>query len=294
MDENRLLNVNRNLALAIKGSRQFACGEFTVDLQIAHYTSDIGGFSTGLHHHEYYELATAVDGKMEYSDGDGCGFSRILKSKRPGWILIPSKLVHSRRVVSEKSTVLGIMFRVSAAKGAMLLRFNQILREREYLLENGESFKWLKMLDSELDRASSLRSKFLCNIIELTVIELFRASFQELFSLEEEISQQKLLPEMVSAHIDEHLNNEISLDSLAVRYHLSPRHLNRLFTAHFGVSPGQYLIRQRLKLCAHQLLNTDKQIKEIASDCGFKHQGYFIRQFLKHFNVRPSDYRKHG
>jgi AraC-like DNA-binding protein len=161
-------------------------------------------------------------------------------------------------------------------------------------LENGKSLKWLEIMDNELGQDLALRSEFLGNIMELIVLELLRASFEEFFSPRGSLSPKELLPEMISAYMDEHLNSEISLDSMALQYRVSPRHLNRIFRRHFGVPIGQYLIRQRLKLCAHQLLNTDKQIKEIAADCGFKHQGYFIRQFLKHFNIRPSQYRQHG
>ena len=293
-DEKLILNLNRKLALAIKELRQFQCGEFTVDLQIAHYTTNYGAFSTDWHHHEYYELAHVVDGTMDYSIGNGGDFVNSMNADKPGWLLIPAKLAHARSVASGESTVFSIVLRIVSKKSGMLSRFDQILRTKAYLLENGESLKWLGLMNNELGHDLALRSEFLGNIMEMTVLELFRASFAEFFLPQGSLYSKELLPEMISAYIDEHLNSDLTLDSLALRYGVSPRHLNRIFSRHFGIPLGQYLIRQRLKLCAHQLLNTDKQIKEIASDCGFKHQGYFIRQFFKHFSYLPSEYRQRG
>jgi AraC-like DNA-binding protein len=294
LNQSSALAVNRSLARAIRDSRQFKCGEITVDVLVAHYTHDIGGYSTGLHQHDCFELAHVVDGAMEYRIGNGGDFVNTLNAKIPGWVLMPPTLVHSRRVRSRHSTVLGIMLKMTAANGATALRINQALRTCNYRQKCPESLTWLKSLDAELGRGAALLPERLGNIIELIVLELFQAFFPDLFSAKEAVSQKALLPDMISAYMDEHLNHEISVDSLAAMYHLSPRHLGRVFTGHFGISPGQYLIRQRLKLCAHQLLNTDKQIKEIAADCGFTHQGYFIRQFLRHFGTRPSDYRLRG
>ncbi len=294
MDEKLVLSLNRKLVLAIKELRQFKCGEFTVDLQIAHYTTNSCGHYTQLHHHEYYELAYVPEGTMEYRIGNGGDFVHSMNANKPGWLLIPAKLAHVRGVTSGESTAFAIVLRIASNKSGMLSRFDQILRTKAYLLENGESFKWLGLMNNELGHDLALRSEFLGNIMEMIVLELFRASFAEFFLPQGSLYSNELMPEMIAAYIDEHLNSDLTLASLAARYRVSPRHLNRIFSSHRGIPLGQYIIRQRLKLCAHQLLNTDKQIKEIASDCGFKHQGYFIRQFLKHFNFLPSEYRQHG
>lgn len=294
MDEKLVLSLNRKLALAIKELRHFKCGEFTVDLQIAHYTANFCGHYTKLHHHEYYELAYVLDGTMEYCIGNGAEVVNLMKADNPRWQLLPAKIMHLRRVISAESTAFAIVFRIASQKTDLLARFNQILRKKNYLLENGESLKWLGLIDHELEHDLVLRAEFLGNIMEMIVLELFRASFAEFFLHKESLSSKELMPEMIVAYIDEHLNSDLTLASLAARHRVSPRHLNRIFSRHCGIPLGQYLIRQRLKLCAHQLLNTDKQIKEIASDCGFKHQGYFIRQFLKHFSFLPSEYRQRG
>jgi AraC-like DNA-binding protein len=294
MDEKLVLSLNRKLVLAIKELRQFKCGEFTVDLQIAHYTTNSCGHYTQLHHHEYYELAYVPEGTMEYRIGHGAKVVNFMKADNPRWQLIPAKIMHLRGVISAEATVFAIVFRIASAKTDLLARFNQILCEKAYLLENGQSLKWLRLIDHELEHDLALRAEFLGNIMEMIVLELFRASFAKFFLPNESLSSNELMPEMIAAYIDEHLNSDLTLASLAARYRVSPRHLNRIFSSHRGIPLGQYIIRQRLKLCAHQLLNTDKQIKEIASDCGFKHQGYFIRQFLKHFNFLPSEYRQHG
>lgn len=72
----------------------------------------------------------------------------------------------------------------------------------------------------------------------------------------------------------------------------SESHFMKLFKELTGVSFTAYLISYRLELAANQLMDTDLNVIEIASNCGFHNHSYFTRAFAKKYGVTPSQYRK--
>ena len=51
----------------------------------------------------------------------------------------------------------------------------------------------------------------------------------------------------VPLHIEQHFDDELSLDVLSAGAHYAPFHFHRAFSAYVGVSVGQYV--QRMRLC---------------------------------------------
>ncbi len=76
---------------------------------------------------------------------------------------------------------------------------------------------------------------------------------------------------------------------------LSGRHLNRIFRARFGVTPGRYFDDRRANYARDHLLNTSDSIKEIALSLGFVHLSQFSNWFSRHEGCPPSTFRtRHG
>jgi len=83
-----------------------------------------------------------------------------------------------------------------------------------------------------------------------------------------------------------------TLESLAARAHYSPDHLVRLFKRHFGVTPGEFVIRCRIEEAQRLLLFTGQSVGAIAARLGYSDAGYFSRQFTARVGLPPSSYRK--
>lgn len=93
--------------------------------------------------------------------------------------------------------------------------------------------------------------------------------------------------------IGQHLDEEISLESLSDTFCISKFHFHRLFTAFTGLSLQQYIRWLRLKRAAHQLLiSKDQSIINIAINAGFESHEAFSRAFKKACGLSPSQYRK--
>jgi AraC family transcriptional regulator len=95
----------------------------------------------------------------------------------------------------------------------------------------------------------------------------------------------------IERHIDEHL----TLDSLAAVACFSPFHFHRVFTACTGESLYQFILRLRLEKAAGQILqNPRKSITAVALDCGFASSAAFARAFRAGFGTTASAWRSSG
>jgi AraC-like DNA-binding protein len=91
--------------------------------------------------------------------------------------------------------------------------------------------------------------------------------------------------------IETHSASEISLDDMACEACLSPYHFLRTFQLLTGVTPHQYVLRQRLRNAATRLAMRrgvqPGSILAIALDCGFGDVSNFNRTFRAEFGVSP-------
>lgn len=104
------------------------------------------------------------------------------------------------------------------------------------------------------------------------------------------LSQSQLA--RVVDYMQANLAQDLSILDLATLTHMSESHFSRSFKQSTGISPYQYLMKQRVER-AEQLLKQQKvPIKDIALDCGFSNQTHLTRVFRKMTGIPPKAYRK--
>ena len=91
--------------------------------------------------------------------------------------------------------------------------------------------------------------------------------------------------------IDQHSEQDLSLQFLAAHCQMSSRHLGRLFRKNAGAGFNVYLRSVRMKRAANLLLSTSHSVKEIAGWVGYSRASNFDRDFRATYNTRPRDYR---
>lgn len=111
--------------------------------------------------------------------------------------------------------------------------------------------------------------------------------FQE---YEDGLSQQKL--KQAIEYIQEHLGEDLSLNDIANELGMSSYYFCNLFKRSTGVSPHQYLIRQRVERAKLLLKQPGRTVTAIALDCGFANQSHFARCFRHHTGLNPKEFRK--
>jgi len=91
-----------------------------------------------------------------------------------------------------------------------------------------------------------------------------------------------------------HLDEDVSLRTLAEQAGLSTFHLHRVFRTAAGETPKQYTLRLRLGRAAVMLLTGEQSVLDIALAFGFRSHEVFSRAFRNHFGMTPTAYRKRG
>jgi transcriptional regulator GlxA family with amidase domain len=84
----------------------------------------------------------------------------------------------------------------------------------------------------------------------------------------------------------------LSVNKLAERAGLSPRHFARLFHSEVGVTPAAWVEMMRIS-AARALLETGSEApKQVAARCGFANADTLRRSFVKHVGISPAVYRR--
>ena len=90
----------------------------------------------------------------------------------------------------------------------------------------------------------------------------------------------------------EHLAEDLPVEELARRAHMSPRTFARRFRADLGTTPAAWLNRQRI-LRAQQLLEqTDLGLEPVAQRAGFGSAAVLRHHFVKVLGTTPTAYRR--
>jgi len=95
----------------------------------------------------------------------------------------------------------------------------------------------------------------------------------------------------VSLYIDKHFNENITLDMLADREHVSKFHLSREFKRCNGITIQEYLINSRITYAKELLKHSEKSVSEIADLCGVSNVSHFINIFKEREGMTPLSYR---
>lgn len=92
--------------------------------------------------------------------------------------------------------------------------------------------------------------------------------------------------------LEEDCGSGQSLERLAGRLGCTSRHLRRVFSDEYHVSPVQYLQTCRLLMAKSLLTDTDLPISDIAMSAGFGSLRRFNDLFKTHYRLSPSQFRK--
>ena len=89
-----------------------------------------------------------------------------------------------------------------------------------------------------------------------------------------------------------HLNRDLSVEALAKRACLCPRHFSRRFKQTFGVTPVAYVETLRLNEARRRLAEHNMTVEGVGASVGFKSGKAFRKAFERRFGVNPSSYRR--
>ena len=94
--------------------------------------------------------------------------------------------------------------------------------------------------------------------------------------------------------IGAHLNDNLSIEVLAERACICPRHFSRLFKRFFHRTPADFVETLRLNEARRRLLLPRDSVENVAVAVGFKNPDSFRRAFQRRLGVNPATFRKLG
>ena len=120
--------------------------------------------------------------------------------------------------------------------------------------------------------------------VNALILQLNRIVYEQLNPNTER--EQLSLYQNLIYYIDEHLEEDLSLDQLASIFFLSKYHIAHTFKEQSGLSVHQYIMKKRLQLSKESILG-GARISEVYLSCGFKDYSSFYRMYKNRFGVSP-------
>jgi transcriptional regulator GlxA family with amidase domain len=90
----------------------------------------------------------------------------------------------------------------------------------------------------------------------------------------------------------EHLDEDVTVETLAAHAHMSARTFARRFRAETGTTPHHWLTGQRVLLAQRLLEDDARTIDEIAAKAGFGSAALLRHHFVKRVGTTPQNYRR--
>ncbi len=98
--------------------------------------------------------------------------------------------------------------------------------------------------------------------------------------------------ERACGYIREHLEEKIKIGDIAEHVHINSAYLQRLFKKVKGQTLVSYINEQRIMLARNLLIQTDRDIAELALTLGFSSQQYFNYLFKHCVGISPGRFRR--
>lgn len=124
-------------------------------------------------------------------------------------------------------------------------------------------------------------------------LRVFAMFYDLLAELQDQQKPQHYLLSKAVDYMDRHfVDPNLSNDLLARQAGISQVYFYKLFVAHYGTTPKQYIMNLRIQKAKQLLLESPFSVSAVAEGCGFSGVYHFSRVFKEKTGVSPSKYMK--
>lgn len=245
------------------------------------------------HFHNFYELYYLVSGDISYFIEDN-----VYTVKKGDVVLLPPKSLHkthtAHAVKNPAHKRILIYFKKEFVKEFLchnpsLLDFfaNRIISVPVQKQQRIEQLL-LSLSNEYQNKADTVMLKSLMGEL-LTILGRYSQK-DEGFDIINTEKNDKILN--IVRYINSDYSADISLDLLSKKFYMCPSYLSRSFKKVTGFTYIEYLNKVRIKHSADLLLNTTKNVTDVALSSGFSSVNHFCKIFKSTFGVSPLYYRK--
>jgi YesN/AraC family two-component response regulator len=99
------------------------------------------------------------------------------------------------------------------------------------------------------------------------------------------------LLEDVCVYLQNHYQYDITRESVARQFGISPSYLSRIFQLQGHMTFSSYLMHVRADRAKHLLRSYNLKLDEVSARCGYRDTAYFCRVFKRLAKMTPAEYR---
>lgn len=123
------------------------------------------------------------------------------------------------------------------------------------------------------------------------LIRLIQSQHLEQVSCSTHSNSNQNRMQYVLHYIQEHLTEKIAVDALSRKAYLSRNLFFKWFREQFGITPLEYINRERVKLAKQLLSQPSQNVNTVSKMCGFSDVNYFVRVFKQTEGITPKAYQ---
>jgi len=265
-------------------------------------TSDLTGFpgkKAACHWHDDIEIMYIVRGHICYNVN-----GELLRLDTGDAVIVNSRRLHYG--FSEDGTDCGyhcIVFKPE-------LLFNNSYLARKYLepVVSARNIPFVALRHDEpghlellrlLPELARLRDEALpgCELMMLACLQrfwslLYRSLLPRLEDMGGAADRDTDIQKAMVLFVQRSFRQKLTIADIAAAGNISRTKCCQLFKKYLSTTPTEYLNACRLEAAAKQLLDSERQITDIALSCGFNSSSYFSEVFRKVKGCTPAEYRK--
>lgn len=252
--------------------------------------------NVAMHSHDYFEFYFFLEGDISFQLGD-----QIYPVCFGDVMLIPPGLSHKPLIHSTDRPYRRFVFWVSRSYCEMLRSLSPdytyltdyVQQHNNYLFHNDQitfhtiQAKLIRLIEEKQAKRFGHEAQTALCVQEL-ILHLNRLAYER--SHPPRKNEQAALYQNICTYIEDHLEEDLSLDRLSRMFFVSKFYIAHSFKENLGLSIHQFITRKRLEQCREAILS-GMSITRAYRSFGFGDYSSFFRAFKKEYGISPKDYQ---
>lgn len=263
------------------------------DYEIFHFLNTDVPFQY-LHNHDFYEFYLYLSGDVTYLIE---GKSYNLKSG--DIVLINTRELHRAVINSMKMPYERIVLwinksflnELSTPEADLTQCFENVEKANviraDFQIQQNVRAQLSKLLELENYKGLGKDLLYKAYIIEL-IIQLNNLVLSHKSDFDIDVTKSSLIDGIVE-YINNHINEELTIDELSKEFYLSKFHLSREFKKYTGTTIHRYIVQKKL-IQAKELILKNYPINSVYKQSGFGDYSNFFRAFKNEYSISPKQF----